>query len=217
VILDVEIHDAPLQHDQEWANALTHAIAAAVTLLIGSYMIAVAWAKDSGLGIACAAYVASAFGTFLFSTLSHMILRQPALNTLRAWDQAMIYAMISGTYTPIVYAYADDRLKAILLVMIWIAAIVGFLHKVAWRHRVNSIGTISYLALGWLPAVPLVGRTPAMLAWAMLAGGVVYTIGVIFLMNDRKIRYLHAAWHLCVMLAAFLHFAGIMRYVVDAI
>ena len=216
VVLDVEIHDAPLQHDQEWANALTHGIATAVTLLIGGYMITVASAKDTGLAIACGAYVASAFGTFLFSTLSHVILRQPALNTLRSWDQAMIYAMISGTYTPIIYAFADDDARMMLLAAIWAAAAVGFLHKVALRHRVNSIGTISYLALGWLPAIPLAGRVPSMLAWSMLAGGVVYTVGVIFLLNDQKVRYMHAAWHICVMLAAVCHFAGIMVYVVDA-
>jgi hemolysin III len=209
-----DVHEAPLQPDQEWANALTHGIAAFGTLLVGSQLVVAALVYDTGLAVACGAYVASAFGTFLFSTLSHAILRQPALNTLRAWDQAMIYAMISGTYTPIIYRWAPDDVRMPLLAVIWIAALVGFLHKVAYRHRINSSGTISYLMLGWMPAVPLVGRVPGTLAWWMLAGGVLYSIGVIFLINDRKFRYFHAAWHVSVMTAASCHYLAILYYVV---
>ncbi len=214
--LVMEVHEPPLQPDQEWANALTHAIATLGTLLIGCYMVLVASDKGVGLAMACGVYIASAFGTFLFSTLSHFITRQPALNTLRAWDQAMIYAMISGTYTPIAFAYSPERVKLPLLAALWIAAGAGFLHKVAFRHRINSIGTISYLLLGWLPAIPLAGNVPTHLAWSMIAGGFVYTIGVIALLNDQKMRYMHALWHLCVMMAATLHYIGILRFVVEA-
>ncbi|MCG8651978.1 MAG: hemolysin III family protein, partial [Pirellulales bacterium] len=154
------------------------------------------------------------FATFLFSTLSHVIFRQPVLNTLRAWDQAMIYAMISGTYTPIAYAYATDRVRAPLLALIWLAAGAGFLFKVVLRYRINSIGTISYLLLGWLPAIPLAPHVPSGLAWAMLLGGLLYSLGVLFLLNDRKVKYMHAAWHLCVMMAASCHYLAIWSFVV---
>ena len=213
--LTVELHDAPLQPDQEWANALTHGIGAVVALLVGGYMVAVAFQKDAGLGIACGVYIVSAFGTFLFSTLSHLFTRQPMLNRLRAWDQAMIYTMIAGTYTPIVYLYASGAVLAPLLVSMWLAAAIGFVGKVALQHRVNSIGTISYLLLGWLPAIPLAANVPSGLGWVMLAGGVMYSLGVVCLLNDRRMRYMHAVWHLCVMLAASCHYIGILRYVVE--
>jgi hemolysin III len=208
-------HDAaPWQEGQEWANALTHAIAATATLVLGSDLVLSAAEQGWGLTAACSAYMAAAFGTFLFSTLSHWIHRQPLLNTMRAWDQAMIYAMISGTYTPIVFRFASDEARGKLLAAIWVAAAVGFLGKVAFRHRINSFGAISYLLLGWLPAIPLAGRVPSELAWAMLAGGVLYTLGVIVLINDRRLKYLHAVWHLCVMTAATVHFLGIATLVV---
>ncbi len=162
----------PLQSDQEWANALTHAIATAVTVVIGTYLVIVAADESSGMAIACGVYVASAMATFIFSTLSHVVRRQPTLNTMRAWDQAMIYAMISGTYTPIAYRYASESVQIPLLAAIWITAAAGILGKVALRHRINSIGAISYLLLGWLPAIPLVVRVPSELGWAMLGGGV---------------------------------------------
>ena len=204
----------PWQDGQEWANALTHAIAAAATVFAGYYLVTAAASHGRGLAIACAAYAASVLGTFFFSTASHFIRRQPLLNILRSWDQAMIYAMISGTYTPIAYRYATETTQAPLLAAIWIAAAAGFLAKVALRHRINSIGAISYLLLGWLPAIPLAGQVPSELAWSMLAGGVVYTVGIALLMNDNKVKYLHAGWHISVMSAAAIHYLGILYYVV---
>lgn len=206
----------PLKPDQEWANALTHGIACLGTICLGSYMVLVALPYGRGITIACIVYATSVFATFGFSTLSHIVRRQPMLNKMRAWDQAMIYAMISGTYTPIVYRYASESTRVALLAAIWVAAMVGIVGKLLFRHRINSIGTLSYLLLGWLPAIPLATQVPRDLAWWMVAGGVLYTIGVVFLLNDSKLRYLHAVWHLAVMAAAVAHFLGIMYYVVGA-
>lgn len=216
VVDAIRMHgEPPLQLDQEWANALTHGIATFGALVLGGLMVMAAIPKGTGLAIACAIYVAAVFGTFLFSTLSHVVRRQPLLNTMRAWDQAMIYTMISGTYTPIVYRFASESTQSSLLMGLWIAAGIGFLGKTAFRHRINSIGTISYLLLGWLPAIPLAGHVPSTLVWSMVAGGALYTIGVVFLINDAKVRYMHAGWHLSVMMAATVHYLGILYYVVN--
>lgn len=208
------IHEAPLQPDQEWANALTHGIAALGSVVLGIHLVVAALPKQPGLATACAAYAASVFGTFFFSTMSHWVRRQPLLNTMRAYDQAMIYMMISGTYTPIIFQFASASHRDPLLWAIWIAAWMGFLKKVAFRYRINSIGTYTYLLLGWLPAIPLASEVPSELVRWMLAGGVLYTIGVLFLVNDRKFPYLHAVWHLFVMIAAACHYYAILRYVV---
>ena len=70
------------------------------------------------------------------------------------------------------------------------------------------------MLLGWLPAIPLVGHVPSELAWSMFAGGAVYMLGVGFLINDGRRKYMHAAWHLCVMTAATCHYLGILYYIV---
>ncbi len=207
--------EPPFLEGEEWANALTHGIAALGSIAMAVYLIQAAMPKSVGLAIACMAYMAAVFGTFFCSSLSHIIRRQPLLNQLRAWDQAMIYTMISGTYTPIAYAYASDVTRTPLLWAIWIAAAAGFLQKVALKHRVNSSGTISYLLLGWLPAIPLAPYVPTALVMAMITGGVMYTIGVAFLINDKKRKYLHACWHLAVICAAACHYFGILWYVVQ--
>ena len=96
-----------------------------------------------------------------------------------------------------------------------IAAAIGFYSKVFAKHRVNSIGTATYIALGWLPALALVGHIPGIvLAWISL-GGVIYTVGaVVVLKNDHRARYLHALWHIFVVAAAGCHYWAIFRYVV---
>jgi len=203
----------PIQPEQEWANALTHGIAATVWTGLAIWLVIRASSVDLGLAAACAAYGASVIGTFVCSTLSHTFLKRPLLDHLRAWDQAMIYLMIIGTYTPITYQYAAPGQRGVLLALMWTAAITGFVNKAIRQHRIHSISTWSYLALGWLPAVPLIGRVPMGLAIAMFAGGVTYSVGVIFLMNDRKFPYLHAVWHLFVMTASIMHLAGIAWYV----
>ncbi len=211
-----ELDEVPWQADQEWANAWTHGIAAATTLGLATGLIGSAASDGAGMMIACAAYMASVFGTFACSTLSHVIRPSPLLNRVRSWDQAMIYLMISGTYTPIVLRFADEGVRSWLLIAIWVAAGIGFLGKVAFKHRINSIGTVSYLALGWLPAIPLTGQVPTDVIQGMVAGGVLYTLGVACLMNDRKMPYLHAVWHLFVMTAAFSHYWTVHHHVVDA-
>ncbi len=214
--LESEDPSAPLLPGQEWANALTHGVATVVALIVGAALAFDAVSQDWFLAFACVAYVGSVTGTFASSTLSHTIRRQPWLNTFRAWDQAMIYLMIAGTYTPIVVCFAPIGVLMPLLATMWLAAWAGFFGKVFFRHRINAIGTASYLLLGWLPAIPLAGHVPGVVVSAMLAGGVLYTVGVAFLINDRKVRYFHAVWHLFVIAAALVHFLAIQMHVVAA-
>ncbi len=204
----------PIQPDQEWANALTHGIATVVWLGLSVWLVTRASQISAGLAIACAAYGASCIGTFLCSTLSHTFLERPRLDRYRAWDQAMIYLMIIGTYTPITYQMAIPQYRLPLLAVMWGFALWGFVNKAILNHRIHSISTISYLMLGWLPAIPLYGRISMALFGYVLAGGVIYSLGVLFLINDSRVKYFHAVWHLFVLTASIVHFVGITKYVV---
>ncbi|MEO1617678.1 MAG: hemolysin III family protein [Planctomycetota bacterium] len=207
--------DAPVRNGEEWANATTHALASLATLILGGFLIVAGREKSVAMGIACAVYTVSVFGTFLASTLSHAVQRQPLLDRFRSWDQAMIYAMISGTYTPIIFRFASPEIRPWLLAAIWIAAAVGIAGKLFLRHRINNVATLGYLLLGWCPSIPLYGSVPAGLGWGMLLGGVLYSGGVVVLFNDHRAPYLHAVWHLLVVSAAFCHFLSIQWFVVS--
>ncbi len=204
----------PIQPGQEWANAWTHGIAAVVWVGLTVWLVTRASHVNAGLAIACALYGASCIGTFTCSTLSHTFLERPRLDRFRAWDQAMIYLMIIGTYTPITYQMAEPRYRLLLLTAMWGFALWGFVNKAILNHRIHSISTLTYLLLGWLPAIPLYGRVSLALFAYVLAGGVIYSVGVLFLINDNRVKYFHAVWHLFVMTASIVHFVGIVKYVV---
>ncbi len=206
----------PIQPDQEWANAWTHGMAAMIWLGLSVWLVSRASHLSVGLAIACAAYGASCVGTFSCSTLSHTFLERPRLDRYRAWDQAMIYLMIIGTYTPITYQMALPKYRLLLLAVMWGFALWGFINKAILNHRIHSISTVTYLLLGWLPAIPLYGRVSLALFAYVLAGGVMYSLGVLFLINDNRVKYFHAVWHLCVFTASIVHFVGIAKYVVVA-
>lgn len=213
-----EVHSAPLLPDEEWANALTHA-SAALVWMFGAVLMARAAAAGQPLmtTLSCLVFVLSAVSVFSASALSHHLLHCPQLlHRLRAWDQGLIYVMISGTYTPLVWQFASESVRTPLLIGIWIAAAVGFHSKVFAGHRINGIGTITYLLLGWVPALGLVGKVPGAVLFWMAAGGVIYTLGVVLLINDKRLKYMHAGWHLSVVIAASCHFWAIYRYVASA-
>ncbi len=219
---DSEIHLEPIHAstypDQEWANALTHGLAA-IAMLAGSAVLYWRTFDQSwGTIISCQAFVVSALSVFVASTLSHTLMDKPQrLKRLRAWDQGLIYMMITGTYTPIIYEFADANVRGPLLIAVWIAAVAGFWSKVFAEHRIRAIGTVTYLALGWIPALFLIGRVnQGVLVW-MTFGGIVYTIGVAVLMNDSRRRYMHALWHLLVMAAAGCHFWAIYKFVAASV
>ncbi|MEL6106543.1 MAG: hemolysin III family protein [Planctomycetota bacterium] len=197
----------------EWANALTHGIAAAATFALGAWMISVAMPVGLGIAVACLVYTLSVAATFTASTMSHVLKRQPMLDRARAWDQAMIYAMISGTYTPVIYRFAPDSFRMPLLTLLWLVTFAGIFAKLMMHHRINNVATITYLLLGWVPAIPMFSHVPLGLGIGMALGGVVYSLAVIALVNDHRARYVHALWHVLVMAAAYLHFATIWQFV----
>jgi hemolysin III len=205
---------APMLVDQEWANALTHGAAAILWMFGAVVMVHAAASQSLMTTLCCFVFVLSAVSVFSASALSHHLLHCPQLlHRLRAWDQGLIYVMIAGTYTPLIWQFAGASLRFPMLIGVWVAAAIGFHSKVFAGHRINGIGTITYLLLGWVPALGLIGKVPGVVLFWMAAGGVIYTIGVALLLNDKRVKYLHAGWHLCVVVAASCHFWAIYRYV----
>lgn len=204
----------PLLHGEEWANALSHALGGLAAVLGAVVMARAAAGQNVMTAFTCLVFVLSAAAVFIVSALSHhMIHNEYVLRRLRAWDQGLIYVMISGTYTPLIWRYAEDPIRTPLLLAVWIAAAIGFHSKVFAHHRVNSMSTLTYVLLGWLPSLGLIGKVPLGLLGWMTAGGVIYLAGITLLLNDRKLKYLHAAWHFCVIIAASCHYLAVYQYV----
>ena len=85
-----------------------------------------------------------------------------------------------------------------MLVVVWLVAAAGMVLKAMGRLSSPWWSTGGYLAMGWLvllAAVPVVERAPAAGAQWLVAGGCLYTLGVVFFVLDARIRHAHAVWH----------------------
>jgi len=135
---------------------------------------------------------------------------------LRRFDHAAIFLMIAATYTPFLAKFEHGGWAAALAVAVWAGAAAGMVLKLCWPGRFDRLSIGLYLGLGWLivaalePLAASVGtRTLVLLA----AGGVLYTVGVIFHVWER-LRYQTAIWHGFVVAAAACHYAAVLDLMV---
>jgi hemolysin III len=101
-----------------------------------------------------------------------------------------------------------------MLLLVWFSAALGFYSKVLAKHRVDNMTALTYVLLGWVPAIVLFWSVSTICFASMLLGGVLYTIGVLFLQNDHRNWYFHPIWHVLVILASAIHYLGIALFAV---
>ncbi|HEY3637375.1 MAG TPA: hemolysin III family protein [Rhizomicrobium sp.] len=153
-------------------------------------------------------------GLFAMLTASAMYNLWPSGNVrnwLRRFDHAAIFIMIAGTYTP----FAVNRLPApasgTILALIWLGATVGVVLKMLFPRRFEMASVALYLGLGWLVVTVIKPLSVTMAATnfhLLVAGGLIYSTGVIFYLLER-LPYHKAIWHGFVLVAVILHFAAI--------
>lgn len=131
----------------------------------------------------------------------------PIKMQLRRWDHSAIYLLIAGTYTPF---FAQCQLWT-LMAAVWASALVGVVLKLIRPDNMVALSIVFYLALGWsgVLAYPILAeRLAPEVLWLIVAGGLVYSAGVIFHVFER-IPFNTAIWHGFVVLAATIHFIAV--------
>ncbi len=203
---------------EEFVNAVTHGLgfvlAVAGSLIMMSGVIA---SGNRVLLSGCGAYVISLLAVYAMSTLSHSATSVRWKSLFRQLDQAFIYVLIVGTYTPFSLAYLHGWMWNTLLAAMWLVALIGFVAKVLFAHRVEAVSVGSYVMLGWMPIVSLpvlYHVAPQGAFHSIIAGGVFYTVGTLFLVYDEHVKHFHAIWHLCVISGSACHFLGLLFFVV---
>ncbi len=156
----------------------------------------------------CAGLLAMISFSAAYNLMPH---HRPSKQVLRRLDHAAIFIMIAATYTPFAVNRLGPATGDLILVAIWVSATVGVAMKVLFPHRFEKASIALYLAMGWLVVTvikPLSVSLAAVDFWLLIAGGVVYSVGVIFYVIDR-IPFHKAIWHTAVLAAAVLHFSAI--------
>jgi hemolysin III len=142
----------------------------------------------------------------------------PMKELWRRFDHAAIFIMIAGTYTPLLLNRMGGEFGFGLLAFVWTAALGGAALKLAFPRRWESITLALYLGLGWSIVVaynPLLQAVSMQSLYLIAAGGLIYSVGVVFHLWDR-LPYQNAIWHWLVLIAAGCHYFAIFNEVAMA-
>ena len=136
---------------------------------------------------------------------------RPSKKLLRRLDHAAIFIMIAATYTPFAINRLAEPWGGIILSVIWTAATFGVVMKIVAPRKFEIASIALYLAMGWV-VVTVIQPLSVSLAradfWLLMAGGIVYSAGVVFYLWERM-PYHRAIWHGFVLAAAVLQFSSI--------
>jgi hemolysin III len=162
--------------------------------------------------LACGIYCGSLVALYAASTLSHMFYDLAWRRFFRTLDQACIYLLIAGSFTPLAVVYLWDNGWPILLAAMWILAIFG-VFLVLWMQNLTPAAKVTYGFLGWLPIISLktlFAAAPFEIFVWILAGGLFYSVGSVFLRFPRHARFFHALWHTFVIAGSVCHYVAIL-------
>jgi hemolysin III len=206
----------PYTLGEEIANSLTHGFGTALAIAALVILVAFAALADDGYKLASAiVYGITLVLLYAASTLYHALPQPRVKRLFKILDHCSIYLLIAGTYTPFCLVTLRDANGWWLFGVIWGVAIAGIALEAFWVDRPRWISALLFLGMGWL-VVTSIGPLADNLApgglWLLVAGGLAYTVGTVFYVLER-IHYMHAVWHLWVLLGSVLHFLAVLLYV----
>lgn len=202
---------------EEIGNATTHGMGAVLSVLAIVLLIAYASEQNDSLKlISGAVFGSTLFLMYMSSTLYHSM-RDPKLkHVFRIIDHASIYLLIAGSYTPFMLVTLKGPSGWAIFTVIWSLALSGIIFKMFFVHKFNRLSTIIYLMMGWMAVIvikPIYQLLPAGGLACIVAGGLCYTVGVIFYVWER-LKFSHVLWHLFVLAGSIFHFFAVFFYVV---
>jgi hemolysin III len=201
---------------EELVNRLTHGVGALLSVIGVTALIVMAARGHDGYRIVSACIYGGSMVTFYCLSTAYHSVRKPYVRyVFRILDHASIYLMIAGSYTPFALVSLRGPWGWSLFGTVWGLGTVGAVLKIFTTHRLRFIGPLLYILLGWIVVIALKPLSAALATNGMLllfAGGLAYTIGVIFYLWDR-LPFNHAIWHLFVLAGSACHFCAIFYYV----
>jgi hemolysin III len=197
-------------------NAWSHLIGTAMAMVGAFWLLLLAVISgDRWKIISVAIYGVSLVVLYSASTIYHSV-QGRAKVIMQKLDHLSIYLLIAGSYTPFCLVTLRGPWGWSLLVTVWSLALIGMLQEIKPRSEARIMSLIIYAVMGWIvlvavkPLIAVLGTEG--FSW-LAAGGVFYTVGIIFFANDSRFRHWHGIWHLFVMAGSLLHFICIWRFV----
>lgn len=198
---------------EEIGNSVTHGVGAvfAVTALILMLVLAKGAAETASAII----YFCGMLASFGASCLYHSFRHGSSVKRLfRRFDYTGIYLLIGATFAPPLLCVVGGAFGTAFFIIQWSVIAVGIaLVAVFGPSRLRFVHIPLFVVLGWsaLMLLPsLIAESFALAMW-ILAGGIIYTVGIIPYMIKLKVS--HFIWHFFVLAGAVVQWIGIFVYI----
>jgi len=204
---------------EERLHVITHASGLIVSALIVWRCLVPAIREQDTLRIVCAAMYL--FGTtimFVTSALYHGAKPSDRKRTLRLLDHCMIFFAVAGTATacvPPVFETAGKVPALLMGVFAWLGACSGLLLTLFAFEKTKAIqmalyiGTAAVCAVSGAKAFTILPRGAFCY---FLGGSVTLLIGAVLYGVGKKVRYIHAVFHVFILIGLTVYFVGIQTY-----
>ncbi len=193
---------------EERANWLTHGLGLAMSVAGLAVLVSFAARRgDAWHVVSFTVFGLTLLGLYAVSTIYHALGPGRWKDLFLRLDHAAIFLLIAGTYTPFMLTGLRGAWGWSLFGVIWGLCGAGAVFQLFFGGRHRVLSTFAYLFAGWLIVVafkPLVASVPAQGLWLLLAGGLCYTLGVLFFWW-RRLPYHHAVWHTFVLGGSICH------------
>ncbi len=196
-------------------NGFSHLLGA--VLALPAFIILVVFASLQGDAykiVSFSIYGVTLFLLYLFSTLYHSV-SGPRKRILQKLDHIAIYLLIAGTYTPFTLVGLGGAWGWSMFGVVWGLAIAGIVVDSLHRKGARAVQMAIYIIMGWCILVaiaPLVQRMPMGGLIGLVGGGVLYSGGIFFYVQDGRLRHAHGIWHLFVLGGSISHYLAIALY-----
>lgn len=198
---------------EEIGNAVTHGVGSAFSIVAFVLMLIASNSVSEYVGAVI--YFFGLFVMFTMSCLYHAFPHGSSVKRLfRRFDYSSIYLLIGATFAPPLLCVVGGSFGIIFFAVQWSVIAAGIsLVGVFGPTRLRFVHIPMYVVLGWsaLMLMPSLISTSFALAMWILAGGVVYTLGIIPF--AIKVKVSHFIWHFFVLFGAVVQWIGIYSYI----
>ncbi|MHB1116513.1 PAQR family membrane homeostasis protein TrhA [Sideroxydans sp.] len=198
-------------------NTISHLVGAILALIGGVVLIVLgALSGDAWKVVSFSIYGATLVLLYSSSTLYHNARKGKFKLILRKLDHNSIYLLIAGSYTPFALVSLRGPWGWSLFGVVWGLALLGIFQELWRAGKARWVSMVIYILMGWVALVAVKPLVSA-LSWAgfswLLAGGVAYTVGILFYLYDQRFKHGHGIWHLFVLAGSALHYCAILLYI----
>jgi hemolysin III len=194
------------------ADGVVHGVGILTAIIIGTLILVFATLQAAPYLPALVVYLGSLFVVMTVSLAYNLVPISPMKRVLARLDQAAIFLFIAGTYTPFLAALGGAPGAGLVTALVWGASLTGIALKLIVPEKFGRLAILLYLGIGWSGIFvfgSLAASLPAATLWLTLAGGIVYSLGIVFHLWE-KLRFQNALWHTFVVAGATLHLVAIL-------